>query len=329
MPSTRKPTERAEILDELLRFGRWTGPELLERLNEKLADLDGEPITGRTFKRDLDYLESKGAPLHRPKKGDMVYYYTEKFSLKDIRLDADEVRALRQAITILKKVENFQMMEELDLIIGKLENRIHTNVADNQTIVQFENHTRALGSEKFSDLFDAIREQTTIEITYQAYKHPAPKEYVVHPYLLKEYRNRWFLLGRDGDSKLILTLGLDRIKKVKVSKQKFIVNDLFHPDTYFDKVIGVSLDYDRQPEDIVLKVNPISVQHVESKPIHKDQETVTKEKDGSLIIKLNLIINYELRSTIMGFGDGIEVLEPASLREEVKLNHERSLLQYR
>jgi predicted DNA-binding transcriptional regulator YafY len=329
MPSTRKPTERAEILDELLRFGRWTGTELFERLNDKLGDQDGEAITDRTLKRDLDYLESKGAPLHRPKKGDMVYYYTEKFSLKDIRLDGDEVRALKQAINILKKVENFQMMDELDLIIGKLENRIHTNVADNQTVVQFENHTKALGSDKFTDLFDAIREQTTIEIAYQAYKHPAPKEYIVHPYLLKEYRNRWFLLGRDGDSKRILTLGLDRVKKIKVSKQKFIVNDLFHPDTYFDKVIGVSMDYNRLPEDILLKVNPISVQHVESKPIHKDQEEVRKEADGSLIIKLNLMINYELKATIMGFGDGIEVLEPATLRDEIKSNHERTLVQYK
>jgi predicted DNA-binding transcriptional regulator YafY len=329
MPSTRKPTERAEILDELLRFGRWTGTELFERLNEKLGDQDGEAVTERTLKRDLDYLESKGAPLHRPKKGDMVYYYTEKFSLKDIRLDGDEVSALKQAITILKKVENFQMMDELDLIIGKLENRIHTNVADNTTVVQFENHTKALGSDKFTDLFDAIREKTTIEIAYQAYKHPAPKEYIVHPYLLKEYRNRWFLLGRDGESKRILTLGLDRIKKIKVSKQKFIANDLFHPDTYFDKVIGVSMDYNRLPEDIMLKVNPISVQHVESKPIHKDQEIVKKEKDGSLIIKLNLMINYELKSTILGFGNGIEVLEPVSLRDEIKSIHVLSFAQYK
>jgi predicted DNA-binding transcriptional regulator YafY len=329
MPSTRKPTERAEILDELLRFGRWTGPELFERLNEKLADLDSEAITDRTFKRDLDYLESKGAPLHRPKKGDMVYYYTEKFSLKDIRLDGDEVRALKQAINILKKVENFQMMDELDLIIGKLENRIHTNVADNQTIVQFENHTKALGSDKFTDLFDAIREQPTIEVMYHSYKHSASKEFIVHPYLLKEYRNRWFLLGRDGDTKRILTLGLDRIKKVKVSKQKFIVNDLFHPDTYFDKVIGVSMDYDKLPEDIVLRINPVSVQHVELKPIHKDQQEIRKEADGSLIIKLNLMINYELKATILGFGNGIEVLEPVSLRDEIKLIHEQSFLQYK
>lgn len=329
MPNTRKPQERAEILDELLAHGKWTGKDLLERVNEKLQDLDCNAIDGRTLKRDFNYLESKRAPLHRPGKGDMFYYYTETFSLKNIPLDGDDLRALRQAISILRKVENFQMMDELDLIIGKLANRIHTNVPDNQTIVQFENHTRAKGSDKFNDLFDAIREQTPIEVTYQSYKHPAPKEFIVHPYLLKEYRNRWWLLGRDGKSSRVLTLGLDRMQKIKVSKDEYVINDLFHPDTFFDKVIGVSIDYNGKPEDIILKVNPVSVQHVESKPIHNDQEEVRREKDGSLIIRLNLMINYELKATIMGFGDGIEVLEPTSLRDEIKLIHERSFAQYK
>jgi len=89
------------------------------------------------------------------------------------------------------------------------------------------------------------------------------------------------------------------------------------------------MDYGKSPEDIILKVNPVSVQHVESKPIHKCQEPVRKESDGSLIVKLNLIINYELKATILGFGDGIEVLEPLTLRDEIKLILERSQSQYR
>lgn len=329
MAETRKPNERAEILDQLLAHGRWTGPELLKRLNEKLEDLDERPINSRTFKRDLNYLESKGAPLHRPKKGDMTYYYEENFSLKNIPLDGDEIGALKQAISILRRVENFQMMNELDVIIGKLENRIHTNAPDSQAIVQFEDHTQAKGSEWFNDLFDAVREQTVLEVTYQSYRHKEPKVYTVHCYLLKEYRNRWWLLGRDGSAARILTLGLDRIKKIKISKEKFLVNDLFDPETYFDKVIGVSIDYEGKSEDILLKVFPKCVQHVESKPIHKYQEEIRREKDGSLIIKLTLMVNYELKATILGFGDGVEVLEPASLRDEIRTTQRIAMQNYK
>jgi len=94
-------------------------------------------------------------------------------------------------------------------------------------------------------------------------------------------------------------------------------NDLFDPDTFFDKVIGVSIGYDDKPCDILLRVYAVSVKHVESKPIHKNQQVIGRENDGSLIIKLSLIINYELKSTLMAFGEGIEVIEPKSLRDDI------------
>jgi predicted DNA-binding transcriptional regulator YafY len=328
MPETRKPKDRAEILDELLSRGRWTGNQLLEKVNKKLADLDEKTINIRTLKRDLDYLDTKRAPLHRPVKGDMTYYYEEDFSIKNIPLESEEVRALKQAVAILRKVDNFQITKDLDLIVAKLENRIHTNVPDNQTIVQFEDHTFALGSNWYTDLFDAIREQNALSIVYQSYKHPEPKTYLVHPYLLKEFRNRWFLVGREGSSSRLLTLGLDRIKKIRMSDEKYRVNDLFDPETFYENVIGVSMDYDAKIQDIVVKINPVSAQHVESKPIHKKQEILKKEVDGSLIVKLHLIINYELKSILLGFGEGLEVLEPTSLRDEIRTQHEKSLSQY-
>ena len=318
MPDTLKPGLRVEILDELLNR-RWTGIELLKQVNERLLSRDERPIDNRTLLRDLKYLlEKRHAPLHRPKDGGKYYYYTEKFSLKDIPLDSDELSSLKQAVSILKKVENFQLTKELDLIIGKLENRIHTNIPDNNSVVQFEDHTHAKGSNWFSELFDAIRESTTITVTYQPYNQSKPQEYIVHPYLLKEYRNRWFLLGRNDKSTRILTLGLDRIKRIKVSKETFLENDLFHPDAIFDKVIGVSIDYNSKPEEIILNIKPVSVPHVESKPIHKHQELLKRHKDGSITIKLNLIINYELKATLLGFGDGLEVISPPLLRAHTK-----------
>jgi predicted DNA-binding transcriptional regulator YafY len=319
MPITRKPLLRAEILDQLLAHGKWTGNELLKRLNEKLQDLDEKTIDSRTFKRDLDFLEyEKNAPLHRPERGNMAYYYAERFSLKDIPLDSDELASLKEAIAILSKVENFQMIGDLDLIIGKLENRIHTNLPANQSVVQFEDHTHARGIHWFSELFDAIKEQTALHINYQSFKSPEPKDYVIHPYLLKEYRNRWWLLGRCGTDNRIMTLGLDRINAVRVSKEAFMVNDLFDPDTYFENAIGVSIDYEARPEKILLKIKAPSVPHVESKPVHKNQKIVRRDMDGSIIIQLDLIINYELKSTILAFGENLEVLEPVSLR--VKLS---------
>lgn len=330
MPITRKPLLRAEILDELLAHGRWTGQELLTRLNDKLEDLDEKTIDARTLKRDLDFLEfEKHAPLHRPKKGSMAYYYTEPFSLRNIPLDSDEVASLKEAITILSNVENFEMIGDLDVIVAKLENRIHTNLPANRSVVQFEDHTHAKGIHWFSELFDAIREQTALQINYQSFKQPQPKDYVIHPYLLKEYRNRWWLLGRCGTENRIMTLGLDRINAVRISKEAFIDNDLFDPDNYFEKAIGVSIDYQAKPEEIILKVNSASVQHVESKPIHKCQKILTRNQDGSIVIQLHLVINYELKATILSFGEHIEVVAPPHLINDIKNSLDKALSLYK
>ncbi len=89
------------------------------------------------------------------------------------------------------------------------------------------------------------------------------------------------------------------------------------------------MDYNKQPEEVILKIHPISVPHVESKPIHRDQSVIEKEANGSLTIKLNLMINYELKATLMGFGEGVEVLEPVSLRNEIRSLQERAIANYK
>lgn len=203
MAGTRNQEERIAVLDRLLGgIRKWTSKELRERIAEETG---GGQITDRTLFRYLNYLEEKGAPLHRPERADGFYYYKHKFSLKEMALDEEEVASLKKAIDILKAVDNFELLEELDSIIKKLENRIHANIPHKSSVVQFEKHTVAAGHEYFTELFDAIQSQTPVRIYYQKFDRDKPLEQVVHPYLLKEFRNRWFLIGRMGNNNTITT----------------------------------------------------------------------------------------------------------------------------
>lgn len=327
MPATKNQTRRLEILDELLRQKR-TKSELLQRLNEKNADFGKVDL--RTLYRDINYLiDEKRAPIHRPEKGDNFYYYTEKFSLKEIPLDEDEVSLLRRAISILREVEAFELLDEVDAVIRKLERRIHTSPAQLPAIVQFEHHTPADGHKYFDDLFEAIQAKTAIRLSYQPFIHKTPLELVVHPYLLKEYRNRWFLLARIAGETKVSTFALDRIKKLRNSDVAFIENDLFDPDTYFSNVIGVTVPLGEEPVDIELKIDAQLAPYILSKPIHSSQELVKKHADGSLSAKIRLIINYELKSILLGYGPGIEVRKPQFLRAELKNLWRQGLARYK
>lgn len=318
MTATKNQFKRLEILDELFNRKKCTQEELLSYINEKLADYN-KAIDKRTLFRDIKYLiEEKNAPVHRPEKGDEFYYYTSKFSIKNVPLDEDDVVALKKAIAVFKQIQDFQMTDELEGIIRKLENKIHTQTDHQPTIVQFEKHTTAAGKEFFDNLMDAIEAKIPIKLSYQPFGSKEAYEKTVHPYLLKEFRNRWFLIGREGEATYITNYALDRIKKIKNSEVTFVENNLFDPDHYFDSLIGVSVPRGATPESVEIKVNKLSVPYILTKPIHHSQTTTKENKDGSIVIQLNVIINFELRSILQSYGPGIQVRKPKSLRLEMK-----------
>lgn len=308
---------RIEILDEILRGARkYTFVDLMEKLNESL-ELAGFPkISRKTLFNDLKFLkEEKDAPINKPTHSDPYYYYTEKFSIKNIVLDEDEIYLLRQASELLKKAAPFQISSELDLIIGKLDNRIETN--SNTTVIEFENNTLLHGLEYIKPIFEAITSKVVLNIKYQPFNKPEQSDIIFSPYLLKEFRNRWFVFGKNNEYNTISVLGLDRIKKIGNSRELFDESLNFNSEKYFSNLIGVSIPKDSQVERVELKVKAELVPYIISKPLHKNQEIVKKYSNGDVLIKIDLIINYELKSLILSYGSGVMVKKPLTLKQEL------------
>lgn len=312
---------RIEILDELLgSIKRRTYPELLEELNRILEENGEVGIEERTLKYDIAHLEKKQmAPLHRPTKNDPLVYYTEKFSLKNVPVDDEDITILKDAVSILRKATNIKLTDELDEIISRLENKIHTNVPESNTMIAFEEHTEAKGKQYIDELFPAIKLKQPIKVTYQPFGK-SEREWLLHPYMLKEYRNRWYLICRVGNNESISHLALDRIKgNIRNTREVFLDNNLFDPETYFNNLIGVTIHNDQKtPMQIEIQVTSEAADYIKTKPIHKSQKIIKELKNGKLRIQLQLLNNYELKSTLLSYGASIEVISPKSLRLEIK-----------
>jgi len=323
MPANKNFQQRIELIDQCLRTkGRkWRLDELLDFLNSRLFELTGGEISKRTLQDDLQYLrEEKSAPLKRLRIGASNYfYYTEPFSLKDLPISDEEVAYLRDAIKILRQVNEFSILAEVEAIISKLEQTISTNVPDQNTFIHFEKPSTVASNQYIDPLFVAIREKMSLRIGYQPFNARQPRESLFHPYLLKEYRNRWFLLCREKNAPQVTTLALDRIKYVKNSMNPFVENDLFDSQTYFDQVIGVSIPENREVSVIEMKVNASQAPYITTKPIHHSQKIAKEYKNGDLLIQFTAMQNFELLSLLLGFGDNIEVIRPASLRNNIAL----------
>ena len=313
-------TARLEILDEQLSLMlHLTFDQLLDRVNERIIEKGFESIGVKTLRNDLkairDYADD--IPLFKATPKEPFYYYTRKFRCFTI-LNEEEVSYLQQASAILKK---FAGLGDFGIVLGeiikKLEKSTQSNIPE-ISYFQFENEAIAHGTNWMDDILSAIKGKTVIRISYQPFHHDKAAEYTFHPYLLKQYRNRWFVFGRNHKNNFISILALDRIKVLKNSATNYIENDLFEPDKYFNNLVGVSVNKDSQIETIVVKVKSSQLPYILSKPIHNNQELIKKYKNGDAKIKLNLLINYELISQLLGYGSSIEILEPQSLRNKIK-----------
>ncbi len=139
---------------------------------------------------------------------------------------------------------------------------------------------------------------------------------IFHPYLLKEYRNRWFLFGANKKN-LLLTLALDRIISIKeAEKEKFIKNTEIDLETYYDDIIGVSKVLNQRPHLVVMKINKQNAPYVLTKPLHPSQKILKEEADG-IIFSILVLWNFELEREILGFGEAIRVLSPKRIKNKI------------
>ncbi len=327
----RRPIQlRLELIDELLSSNTNRNYEaFLNALNKALVIKGELGISERTLKYDIAHLvDKKGAPIHRPTKADPFLYYESHFSIKDLPITEEEVGYLRSAIDILKQVDNFQILGDVELIIRKLENRVNTAETATKAFIHFERQPITKGSEFFDDLIFAVKHKIVLRIDYQPFIFPEPKELIIHPYLLKEFRNRWFLFARTDKDTRISIFALDRIKKIKNASGMFQENDIFDSGTYFNHLIGVTIPFDTQPVNIEIKISKEQVPYILTKPIHESQLTIKENKDGSILMSLHLIINYELKSILLSYGAGIEVKKPTELREQIKELLQKTIQRY-
>lgn len=333
MPENKDFSLRTEIIDECLRNGlrKWTLDILIEEVNKKLFDRYGKTAAKRTIQNDIRFLiEEKGAPIERRKEGNATYFsYSDKnFSIKNLPIQEEEIARLKTAIEILSQVNDFKILQDVGEIVNKLQNTVSTNIAGAPSAIQFEKHTVSLGTDYIDDLFTAIREKIPLRVSYQSFKADTPDQFIFHPYLLKEYRNRWFIIGRRESNTSVTNLALDRIKALKNSSADFIPNNLINPETYFNNLIGVTIPNGEQVQSIEIKVNKSQAPYIRTKPLHFTQEVIKEYSNGDIKVRVLLISNYELRSVLLSFGSDVEILKPLALRESMKSIFQEAFMKY-
>jgi predicted DNA-binding transcriptional regulator YafY len=166
------------------------------------------------------------------------------------------------------------------------------------------------GLELLSPLYRYIDNRQTVRVMYQSFKADEPTEIIFYPYLLKEFRNRWFIVGSANDAKKVFNLALDRIVSVEPVDVKYVESPNFDPEHFFDNVIGVSTSIKSYPRRINFWASKEQSNYIKTKPLHHSQKLIQENPDGSCEFQINVVINYELFSMFLSYGAGVKVISP-------------------
>lgn len=177
-------------------------------------------------------------------------------------------------------------------------------------------------------LFDNISNEVVIRLTYQPFWDSKERIYDFHPYLLKQYNDRWYLLGATDEKHHILTLALDRIVKVEPQPEKRYIECPEDFSKRFDDIIGVSLYEGRPVEHIVFWMDDKTKDYIITKPIHGSQTLLKGEMaeqlknkypqlEGGAFFTIDCIRNNELTRALTSYGQELLVLSPDSIVSEI------------
>lgn len=283
------------------------------------ADPDMKPVGRRTLEADFRNLKDYyGIQLRTDLRigHKLAYRYVDTdYSLMKQLLDSGDLEKmlLQGVIDTLALYDDVPQYKWLHMFIQQRANGIK---ADQTKAIDFQYNPDLMGMEHFDQILNAIIKQQPLSMVYQKY-HQEPKTYSIHPYLLKQFNDRWFLIAREDGFDNLSNFPLDRIVEISPLDIEYKSSNI-NFDEYYEDVVGVSRD-DRKPvEDIILRITKSRYPYIETKPLHGSQKRVRSMDDPDhCVITLHVQVNNELEAKILSLGNDAEVISPQSFRNRI------------
>lgn len=326
MPANRNALIRYKTIDNCLRnpYRRWTLDDLVEACSDALYEYEGisKGISRRTVQMDIQVMRSEKLGYNAPIEvyENKYYRYAEPdYTITRLPLSGNDIEVLSEAVNILRQFQDFDYFSEMADVIGRLQDHVAVARHHSSAAIDFERNRNLTGLGYLNPIYDAIVHRQTLHLRYRSFNSRTIKDYYVYPYLLKEYRNRWFVFGaRTGDRKLI-NLALDRIKELKLAPDiPYCESKDFRPETFFEDVIGVTKHERLTKATVRFVADNRQASYILTKPLHDSQTLVEQCPDGSMVFEITVVLNPELYSVLMGFGPGVKVLSPEKVVKEMK-----------
>lgn len=175
----------------------------------------------------------------------------------------------------------------------------------------------------FPSFLKAIIDRQKIKFQYHRYWENEAETIELEPQLLKEYLNRWYIVGTNEQGEF-RCYGLERIIEFEISAKTFRAK-VKNPKSIFSDVIGLYSENDC--EKVVLSYESFQGKYIKSQPLHSSQKILV-DNENELRIELFIRPNYELEEQILKQGERVKVIQPTWLRDVIKSRVKKAFENY-
>jgi len=322
MPITKNARKRHTIIDGLMRSHRgYNIPEITYRVNEQLEQDGDSKVSERMIYLDIRNMQEQ-YPVTIVKRNGRLMYQNREESIENRPLSDEDKKLLEMAVQTFSVFKGSVLFNKFNdvitrLMTGSVLRRLHSN--DQARYIQIGEMIDNTGQEWIETVYQAITQQQTLRLTYKPYGKES-REITVSPYLLKEYRNIWYMVGYDH-SVLADTgpkiLKLNRIQKVEVSEESYITDETFNGEDYFKYTLGVFHQSGSEPIEVTLQISHELIELVAENKIHPSMEIIEKSAD-EMTISFTVYDTPELKARILSYGGKARVLAPESLKKAIQ-----------
>ena len=214
------------------------------------------------------------------------------------------------------KPEQQLLLEKIDLYSAFNAKKSLSNKID------FEQNN-SKGTQFLKEILQAIENKNPLKFSYQKFYESEIEPRRLEPYLLKEYKSRWYVIGMDSQKESLRTFSLDRVKELQVLDGKFQLPEI-EAKAHFENVLGIIGPNQEKAEKITITVTQFQAKYLKSLPWHHSQQLVS-ENETEASFTFYLVPTYDFEVQLLSLGSSLISIEPEDVKKKV-LSHLKTMM---
>jgi predicted DNA-binding transcriptional regulator YafY len=312
--------------------------QLIQRLAHSRAGVSLDDLAEdlgcvrRTVYRDLDALMLAGFPVVSERRdGRSFYRFLDTFRLGDVPFTSDEILALAFGEDLLRTLEGTVFHDSIRSALSKIRAGLGPELSDylarlaeSFRVLPGPHKNYARFRETIQKLNDAVVRRRIVRMRYRTGRTGTVATRDLDPYRVWYRRGGLYVVGFDHRSGEIRTFAVDRIDRLETTERRFEMAKDFDFDAYIGSSFGVIAE---PATRVQIRFDRRWATYVREHTWHPSQ-SLRDAPGGGVLLTMEVGGTAELRSWILSFGSGAEVLEPATLRDDVVRDLGEALARY-